>query len=238
MATTFVNLCNSVLRRLNEVEIVDTDFDAARGVQAVAKDAVTTAIGKINQSEYSWPFNASSYTQILTVGQEEYAWPSLYKITDWSSFQLQKSDSLGVGFQSLSFITTDQWFENFRNLDHGTETTGRGVPANVFPSGNGFGVTPSPDKAYQIKYRYYQTPATLSAFSDVSRIPSHYDNVIIDGAMFQMYLFKDNTEAAQLVGALFEQGVKQMQSQLINNYESIRDRRVVQGLNTDFFSNG
>lgn len=237
MASSFLDLCNNVLRKLNEVEISSSEFGSVRGVQALVKDAVTTAIAKINQAEYSWPFNASSYTQTCVVAQEEYGWPSLHKVTDWNSFQIQKDDSLGVGFSKLNFITLDEYFERYRNLDDATETTGRGVPSYIFPSGNGWGLTPSPDKAYQIKYRYYQIPATLSVSSDTSRIPIHYENVIIDGAMFQMYLFKDNTESAQIMGALFEQGVKQMQSQLINNYDSIRDRRVVQGINTDFFSN-
>jgi hypothetical protein len=50
-------------------------------------------------------------------------------------------------------------------------------------------------------------------------------------------MFKDNPQSAQLVLGLFEQGVKNMQSQLINQYDSIRDRRVVQGINTEFFNN-
>lgn len=237
MSSTFVELCNNVLRRLNEVEINSAEFGSVRGIQALTKDAITTSIAKINQAEYSWPFNASEYTQTLVVGQEEYSWPSLHKVTDWNSFQIQKDDTLGVTFKKLNFISLDEYFERHRNLDDNTGTSGRGVPDFIFPSGNGWGLTPSPDKAYQVKYRYYQIPATLSVFTDTSRIPSQYENVIIDGAMFQMYLFKDNSEAAQIVGALFEQGVKQMQSQLINNYDSIRDRRVVQGINTDFFSN-
>ena len=44
-------------------------------------------------------------------------------------------------------------------------------------------------------------------------------------------------EAKTSGGAVFEQGVKNMQTQLINQYDSIRDRRVVQGINTEFFNN-
>ena len=51
-----------------------------------------------------------------------------------------------------------------------------------------------------------------------------------------MYLFKDNAQSAQIIASIFEQGIKQMQSQLINQYDSIRDRRVFQGMNTDFFT--
>ena len=111
MASSFLDLCNNVLRKLNEVEISSSEFGSVRGVQALVKDAVVTAIAKINQAEYSWPFNASEFTQQMIVAQEEYGWPSLYKVTDWNSFQLLKDDNLGVGFSKLNFITLDEYFD-------------------------------------------------------------------------------------------------------------------------------
>jgi len=237
MPTTYINLCNLVLRRLNEVEIDESAFSSARGVQGLAKDAVKNSIAKINQSEYSWNFNYSNNTQVLSAGQEEYAWTADHKIADWNSFQLLENSSLGSTFTKLSFITTDQWMEGHRDQDATAGSSGRGLPVYVFPSGSGWGVTPSPDKAYSINYRYYKSHTDLTLYSDQSRIPSQFDNIIVDGAMFNMYMFKDNPQSAQLVGAMFEQGIKHMQSQLINQYDSIRDRRIYQGLNTDFFSN-
>lgn len=236
MPTSYIDLCNLTLRRLNEVEIDSSDFASCRGIQALVKDAVKTSIAKINQSEYSWPFNLASYTQILTIGQEEYSWPSDLKIVDWNSFQLIENDSLGSQFTHLRFITTDQWFENHRDTDAKAGSSGRGIPSLIFPSGQGFGVTPSPDKAYSIGYKYYKSHTEITLFSDQSRIPTQFDNIIVDGAMLQMYLFKDNAQSAQIIASIFEQGIKQMQSQLINQYDSIRDRRVFQGMNTDFFT--
>ena len=83
MATTFKDLCNKLLRRLNEVEIEASQFNDTRGVQALAKDAVRNAITQINQQEYEWPFNAATYDQLLIVGQTDYSWPSDLKIVDW-----------------------------------------------------------------------------------------------------------------------------------------------------------
>lgn len=239
MPTSFIDLCNLTLRRINEVEIDSSGFGSARGVQALVKDAVRQSIAKINQSEFSWPFNGAEYPQTLIIGQEEYAWPSDHKVSDWNSFQLQEDSGLGTNFTRLQFITLDQWFESHRDLDDAAGASGRGVPAFVFPShSGGWGVTPSPNAAFQIKFRYFKSHTTLTLFSDQSRVPTQFDNIISDGAMVQMYMFKDNPQSAQLAQALFEQGVKQMQTQLINQYESIRDRRVVQGLNTEFFNNG
>jgi len=55
MPTTYIDLCNQTLRRLNEVEIAEADFSSARGVQALVKDAVKAAVAKINQAEFGWP---------------------------------------------------------------------------------------------------------------------------------------------------------------------------------------
>lgn len=227
MATTFIDLTNKVLRRLNEVEITSSDFASATGVQALAKDAVRDSIGKINQAEFEWPFNSAEHTQTLAVGQEEYTWPTFYKVAEWNSFQIVKDASLGVESQQLKFIERDVWYRDYRDADDNSGSSGVGVPIYVFPSsGNGYGVSPSPDKTYTIKFRYYQTHTDLNLFNDATLVPTNHDAVIVDGALFYMYLFKDNMEAAQISAGSFQQGIKEMQTIHINKYESVRDRRV------------
>jgi hypothetical protein len=56
--------------------------------------------------------------------------------------------------------------------------------------------------------------------------------VIIEGALMQMYMFRDNMEAAGISAQLFQQGVKEMQGILMNKYEAIRDTRISVNLNT------
>tara|TARA_E500000178_G_C16837192_1_gene668854 strand:+ start:154 stop:843 length:690 start_codon:yes stop_codon:yes gene_type:complete len=227
VATTFLDLTNKVLRRLNEVEITSSDFSSVTGVQALAKDSVRDAIAKISQAEFEWPFNSAEHTQVMAVGQEEYTWPTFFKVAEWNSFQIVKDDSISVSATSLNFIERDLWYRNYRDLDDNAGTTGTSIPEFVFPShGNGYGVSPSPDKAYTVKFRYYLTHTGLDLFSDTSRVPTNHDAVIIDGALFYMYLFKDNMEAAQISAGSFQQGIKEMQSIHINKYESVRDRRV------------
>ena len=227
MASNYITLCNQVLRRLNEVEIPEADFPNTRGVQSLVKDAVKAAVAKINQAEFEWPFNAAEFTQILTAGQTEYAWPNAFKIVDWNSFQLQKNDSLGVGYKSLGYMDRDEWYASHRDADYTAGASGRDIPTKVFPShGNGFGVTPSPNKAYSVKFRYYLNYTDLTLFSDVTRIPQSFDTVIIDGALYHMYMFKDNMEAAATALGTFQSGLKDLQTLFINNFESIRDTRV------------
>lgn len=225
--STFIELTNKVLRRLNEVEITSSEFPSVRGIQAIAKDAVRNSINKIDQSEFSWPYNAAEATQVLVAGQEEYSWPAFLKTPDWESFQVQADTNLNVQFQKLLFISRDQYYQRYRDLDQNAGAGGIRVPEYVFPAhGNGFGVSPSPDAAYTVKFRYFLSPLELSLFDDSPRVPTAYDHVIVDGAMYYMYMFKDNAEVAQISAAAFQQGVSEMRAILINRYNRMYDTRV------------
>jgi hypothetical protein len=227
MPTSYIDLCNQTLRRLNEVEIAEADFGSVRGVQALVKDAVKAAVAKINQAEFGWPFNAAEETDTLVVGQTEYVWPQYFKVADWNSFQIQANDNLGVGYKTLKVIEQDEWYADHRDADYTAGVTGRDMPEFIFPShGNGYGVSPSPNKAYTIKFRYFMNYSDITNATDVTRIPESYDTVLIDGALYHLYMFKDNMESAQAAFIAFEKGIKDLQTLYINNNVYIRDTRI------------
>jgi hypothetical protein len=227
MPTSYIDLCNQTLRRLNEVEIAEADFSSARGVQALVKDAVKAAVAKINQAEFGWPFNAAEETDTLIVGQTEYTWPQYFKVADWNSFQIQANDNLGAGYKTLKFIEQDEWYSDHRDADYTAGVTGRDMPEYIFPAhGNGYGVSPSPNKAYTLKFRYFMNYSDITNATDVTRIPESYDTVLIDGALYHLYMFKDNMESAQAAFISFEKGIKDLQTLYINNNVSIRDTRI------------
>lgn len=227
MPTTFIDLTNTLLRRLNEVELATADFADARGVQALAKDAIRSSIAKINSSEFEWPFNAAEHTQVLSAGVEEYSWPDFFKSPEWNSFQIQKDASVGTNTKALTFVERDYWYRRLRSDDQDAGASGIACPEYVFPShGNGYGVSPSPDKAYTVKFRYFITHANLQATGDQTRVPTIYDHVIIDGGLYHMYMFRDNMEAANVAMAQFMLGIKEMQTVLINKYQNVLDTRI------------
>ena len=79
--------------------------------------------------------------------------------------------------------------------------------------------------AYSIRFRYYLNYTDLVNDTDVTRIPQSFDTVIIDGALYHMYMFKDNPESAQIAYQSFLAGLKDLQTLFINNYEYVRDSR-------------
>ena len=229
--TTFINLTNRLLRRLNEVELSTTDFALARGIHAAAKDAINSAMFDLNTMQYEWPWNAAEETTTLVVGQTEYSNPVGMKTMEWESFQIVGDGTYSSESKRLEFISTDTWYKNFRDRDDDNSTSGLSIPKYVFPShGTGWGVSPAPDKTYRLQFRYYFHPAEMINYDDTMLgnviYPNAVEPTIIEGALYHMYMLKDNPESAQLAKANFMQAVADLKSQYINAYSSLSDTRV------------
>lgn len=227
MPSTYMELTNRLLRRLNEVEITESDFLSVRGIHATAKDCILDTIREINTMRIDWPFNAVEHTQELIVGTEEYAWPTNFTAADWGSFQIQKDSVLNINSRTLKHISRDEWYGSLRDNDYDSETEGKNIPSFVFPShGQGWGVSPSPNETYTLKYRYYKNPTDLSAYDDQTTIPDKFDYVIIAGALHSMNLFKENPEGVQLMKQKYDEGIKNMIRTLLPNSDHVYDTRV------------
>jgi hypothetical protein len=227
MSLNFLTLCNQTLRRLNEVEISAADFPNTRGVQALVKDAVRSSIATIHQAQFNWPFNAMEHTQQLVVGQTEYPLSFSFRSIDWNSFQIIPSTGTVTSNQRLNYIERDEWYRKQRDRDDDAVGVGLGIPTSVFRAhGQGFGVTPSPDKAYTIQFRYFKSFDNLNTATDTTSIPSEFAHVIVDGAMYHMYMFKDNIEMAGVTLQIFQQGMKHLRTIFVNEFDSVYDRRV------------
>lgn len=226
--TTFLALTNKLLRRINEVEIAQADFASVRGVQALAKDLINVSINEINSQEFEWPFNAALYTQVLTAGTEQYAFSSTTKSVDWDSFHLVKDDTLGTNGLPLMHVSRDVRNRYFKNDDDNSSTDGLNVPTYVWPDYVfGFGVSPSPDEAYTVTFEYYIKPVELSAYNDESTIPTTYDDTIVQGALYHLYMFRDNNEQADRAGQKYKQLINRMRTILINKEDRMRSTMIV-----------
>lgn len=218
MGSTFLSLANRVIRRINEVELTETSFASAKGMQAVVKDSVIDAINEINQQRWEWPYHAMNGSQTLTIGENFYLWPSDLKSVDWQSFRINRDDALDIASTTLSEIDVDEFYKYFRDLDTGALPSGRQPPEYVFknPAG-GFGVTPSPNAAYEITFQYFKNPTQLAAFGDVCDIPTQFDNVITWGALYHLNLFRENPQGEQIAESKFQEGIRDMYDLLVKS---------------------
>jgi len=214
---TFLNLTNELLDHFNENNLDSTTFSSTVGVHSVAKRAVRNAVRRINTANYFWPYNKQSGSQLLTIGTNLYSWPTSFKVADMNSFYIEKDTGLSVNTTPLAEITKEEWNRRYRPRDLDAEDDGVQMPSFVFYNGNTFGVTPSPDKDYTVKFDYYIMPNDLTDYDDTVLIPTDWNHVILEFAKVPMYEFRGNIEQAQACKDEAGKLLTEMKAILIND---------------------
>ena len=110
-----------------------------------------------------------------------------------------------------------------------TQFSGGGVPEFVVRTpDNNYLLYPFPTKSITIKFDYYTFPTDMSAHGDTTTVPDRFAAVIVDGATAFVYQFRGETQQYQLNMQRFEQGIKNMQTLLINRFDYIRSTYIPQ----------
>ena len=98
-----------------------------------------------------------------------------------------------------------------------------GIPQYVIRSpDNNYLLYPFPNKVYSVKFEYYTYPDDMSDHDDTTTIPDRFAPIILDGATAFVYQYRGETQQYQLNMQRFEQGIKNMQTLLINRFEYLR----------------
>jgi len=199
MAYDYLSLTNDVAKRLNETQLTSANFASAAGFYSAIKEAVNSAIRHVNQAHFGWPFNHNTYEQTLTAG-------------------VTRNTALGVGrAEHLTQLSYDEYVDRFIDQEDETVIANGAAPQFVFRTQNGeWGVVPMPDKAYQVDFEYFMDPVDLILDTDVPTVPERFRHVIIDGAMYYAYMFRDNIEMASVSQRKFDEGIKQMRTVTVN----------------------
>lgn len=209
-----------------------TQFDGARNVQALAKTAINSSVRELMHSAQEWPFALVTQTQTLaTDGTGTYSFPTTASSVDWESFYLKKLSGGNNQPRRLPVLTYTQYLDERRPMEDETEAGGYGVPEAVYQTQeNKFGVTPKADQAYQIEYKYWTIPNDMVGGDDECIVPSRFDNVILDGAMFQMMMFRSNEQGAAIYRDKFDNGIRTMRRLLLDEPLSMRSTMITRPL--------
>lgn len=242
MATTYLDITNEVLRELNEVPLTSSNFGNAKGLQAFVKDTVNKAIFDIANEEPQLPFFAAglsgasdpfygNVTVATTAGTRWYVLKAGsssittdYASIDWDDFYLTtigvSGESAPYVSQGLKFLNLADWKRYYRDSENAddADTQGYGEPQYVIksPDNRKFGLSPIPDKAYNVHFYAFVKPTALSAHGDTVVLPEQYTNVITSRVRYYVWQFKESPQQAAFALDDYKKAMKRMKSNLIN----------------------
>ena len=242
MATTYLDLTNEVLRELNEIPLTSANFADAIGLQKFVKDTVNKSIFDIANEEPQLPFFSAgvsgatdpfygNVTVPTVAGQRFYTLKSDsssittdYASIDWDDFYVTTINVSGETApyvsKGLRFLTLDDWKRYYRDSENEDDANSQnyGEPKFVIksPDSRKFGLSPIPDKVYNIHFYAFVRPTALSAYDDTMVLPEQYSNIVTARMRYYVWQFKESPQQAAFALDDYKKGMKQMKSNLMN----------------------
>ena len=212
MATTYLDITNEVLRELNEIPLTSANFANAVGLQQFVKDAVNKSIFDIANAEPQLPFFA--------VGESGETDP----FYDWDDFYITtinvSGESAPYVSKGLTFMTLADWKRYYRDAENAddADTQNHGEPKFIIksPDSRKFGLSPIPDKVYNVHFYAFDKPTKLSAHGDTIVFPEQYVNVITSRMRYYVWQFKESPQQAAFALEDYKKELRQMKSNLMN----------------------
>ena len=117
--------------------------------------------------------------------------------------------------KQLHYITYNDWWRRYAEKDLDNNSNAYGEPECVYKTQSGkLGLSPIPDKVYNIHFFAYNRPSALSADTDTVLFPEQYKPVLLARARYYIYQFKDNIAQSQLALDEYKKGLQNMADQL------------------------
>jgi len=246
MATTYLDITNEVLRELNEVPLTAANFASAIGLQKFVKDSVNKALFDVANEEPQLPFFSAGlsgstdpfYGNVTVETVAGTRWYLLksgssslttdYASIDWDDFYLTtinvSGESAPYVSQGLKYLDHADWARYYRDQENEDDANGQkyGEPKYVIqsPDARKFGLSPIPDKVYNVHFYAFDRPTALSAYDDTIVLPEQYSNVITSRARYYVWQFKESPQQAAFALEDFKKAMKYMKSNLINQAPS------------------
>ena len=205
----------------------------------LVKDSdLSTSGGRLPILNYNDYVNAyiTQEDEIVTTTLSTSHTDSVTTITVASTTGFDSSGTLFIGNEQVTYTGTTS--TTFTGATRGAGSTtasahDSGVQVAQFTDGglpqfivrtpdNNYLLYPFPTKSYSIKFDYFTFPSDMSAHGDTTSIPDRFAPIIADGATAFVYQYRGETAQYQLNMQRFEQGIKNMQTLLVNRFDYIR----------------
>ena len=242
MATTYLDLSNEVLRELNEVVLTSGTFASATGIQGFVKDAINKSLFDVANAEPQLPFFSAgvsgstdpfygNVTVATVAGQRWYTLKASsssittdYAAVDWDDFYITtinvSGESAPFTSTGLKYLTLADWKRYYRDAENADDADSQsyGEPKYVYksPDHRKFGLSPIPDKVYNVHFYAFEKPTALSAYNDTIPMPEQYSNVLTARTRYYVHQFKENIQQAAMALDDYRKALRHMKSNLIN----------------------
>ena len=238
----YLDLSNEVLRELNEVVLTSGSFASATGIQGFVKDAINKSLFDVANAEPQLPFFSAgvsgstdpfygNVTVATVAGQRWYTLKassssitSDYAAVDWDDFYITtinvSGESAPYTSTGLKYLTLADWKRYYRDAENAddADTQSYGEPRYVYksPDHRKFGLSPMPDKVYNVHFYAFEKPTALSAYNDTIPMPEQYSNVLTARTRYYVHQFKENIQQAAMALDDYRKALRHMKSNLIN----------------------
>ena len=242
MATTYLSLTNEVLREINEIQLTSGTFSGAVGIQAFVKESINRSIFDIANEEPQLPFFAAAasggtdpfYGNVTVASVAGQRWYTLkadsssittdYASIDWDDFYITtisvSGESAPYVSRGLRYINLTDWRRYLRDSENAddADTQNYGEPRYVIrsPDHRKFGLSPIPDKVYNVHFYAYTIPTALSEHGDAMVLPDQYGPVITAKTRYYVHQFKEQLQQASFAMDDYKKGMRNMKNNLVN----------------------
>ena len=251
-ATNTESLVPGKVRYTLPTSTKSVDYNTARIKRNTTLNASGSNLGSLNYNEYIQNEYANQEDEInsTTLNGSHSSTVTTLTLTSTTGFDASGTIYLGGEQVTYSAISGNDLTGCTRGANSTTAAThaddvfvaqfdNGGIPRNIVRTpDNNYLVYPFPDKEYTLTFDYYTFPDDLSAHGDITTIPDRFAPVVIDGATAFVYQYRGEMQQYQLNFARFEQGIKNMQSLLINKYEYVRSTVVLRPRGSVNFMSG
>ena len=212
------------------------DYNTAR----IKKDTDVSSSGvnlkRLNYNEYISKEFANQEDEINSTTLDGTHTDSVTVLTLTSSTGFESEGTVYVGSEQITYTAVSG--NTLTGCTRGANSTtaaahSSGVTVTQFDNGavpqyivrtldNNYLIYPFPDKEYTLLYDYFTFPSDLTAHGDTTTIPDRFKPVITDGATAFLYQYRGEMQQYQVNFQRFEEGIKNIQSLLVNKFDYIR----------------